>query len=193
MRLVAIAVLGAVLAGCSLTTGEAPQSYDLIAPRKIEGLAGGTRAQLLIREPVSVRALNSERIAVRMKGSEFSYIAGAQWTDSLPKLVQARLMETFERTGRARAVGRPGDNLAIDYQILTEIRAFQLETGGGSRSVVEISVRLLNDRNGRVVATRQFAASVPLSSEAPSKVVAGMNAALGDVLSQIVLWTYGRI
>ncbi len=181
------------IGGCALGGGEPPQAYDLSAPKRIDGLTGGTRAQILIREPVAVKGLDSEQIAVRFTDARFSYIAGAQWVDRLPKLLQARIVETFERTGRARAVGRPGDNLTIDYQLQTDIRAFQLEASGGKRSLVEISVRLLNDGNGRVVATRHFTASYALSSDAPTKVVAGLNAALDDVLGDMVRWTFAKI
>ena len=87
------------------------------------------------------------------------YLAGAQWADRLPRIVQARLAETFQRSSNFTGVGKPGEGLAIDYQVLTEVRAFEVEVNGGERAEIELYVKLLNDRNGVVRASRTFAAS----------------------------------
>ncbi|MEZ5800851.1 MAG: ABC-type transport auxiliary lipoprotein family protein [Nitratireductor sp.] len=82
--------------------------------------------------------------------TEIEYLAKSQWSDRLPKVVQARLIEAFENTGRVRAVSKPGEGLVIDYQIVTDIRAFQANVGAGSRdAMVSLSVKLVSDRTGR--------------------------------------------
>ena len=79
--------------------------------------------------------------------------------------MQARLAETFQRSGSFGGVGKPGEGLAIDYQVIAEIRAFEVGVDGGEQADVELFVRLLNDRNGVVRASRTFNASAPVSGE----------------------------
>jgi hypothetical protein len=87
-------------------------------------------------------------------------------------IVQARLADAFQATGRLGGVGRPGEGLAIDYQVVSDIRAFEVRVFGQRRATVEMSVRILNDRNGVVRATRVFQAEVPLTGHGNDAYVA---------------------
>ena len=80
--------------------------------------------------------------------------------------MQARLAETFQRSGSFSGVGKPGEGLAIDYQVLTEVRAFEVEVDGGERAEIELYVKLLNDRNGVVRASRTFEANARFQAPA---------------------------
>jgi cholesterol transport system auxiliary component len=55
--------------------------------------------------------------------------------------------------------------------------------------VVELYVRLLNDRNGEVRAARNFTASAPVSGSGNQAYVAALDKAFGDAATQIVRWT----
>lgn len=179
--------------GCAGLGGKAaPAIYDLQAPTDFSGLTHGSRAQILVVEPAALKVLDNEQIAVRSQGS-VSYLASAQWSDRLTKLVQARLIEGFENSRRAKAVGKPGDRLSVDYQLSTTIRAFDLVTDGGKRARIDISARLLNDRSGKVVASKLFTAEVPADSAEPRQVVAAFNLALKTVLKDMIVWSFRRI
>lgn len=187
------AVVALALAGCAVLSagpGEPPAIYDLTAPTGIGPLRGGG-GQYLVPEPTAVRALDSDRIVVRPGGGEISYLAGAQWADRLPKLVQSRLIETLETSGRIKAVGRPGQGLAIDWQIVTEIRAFEVDLGVGLARV-SLAVKLMNDRNGRVAAGETFAAEAPVSGDSAAAVVKGLDAAHDRVLAEATRWLLAR-
>ena len=184
----------AVLSGCALSaSGPPPATFDLSVPESFPGLRAGSSAQILIQEPAALKVLDSERIVVRPSATGVEYMARAQWSDRLPKLVQTRLLQAFENSGRVRAVGRPGEGLLIDYQIVSDIRAFQLSLAEGRTAVVEITGKIVNDRNGRVVAGRRFSARVPTAGESAEAVVAALDRALGEVLVEFVGWTLSRI
>ena len=162
------AALGArALAGCTSLLAGAPNAiYDLSAPACSRDAARLHRrnVQVLVPEPSTVRALDTDRIAGRPTPSEYAYLPGAVWSDRLPKLLQARLVETLQNSGRVRAVAVPGQGLLIDYQIVLDVRAFELTTEG---AVVDFSVRVMDDRNGRVVRSRIFRYVVPVTAAAP--------------------------
>lgn len=58
------------------------------------------------------------------------------WADSIPKLVQARLIDSFENYDIAHAPLRTADLGQADYQLLIDIRRFRIATRArpGSKS-----------------------------------------------------------
>lgn len=177
------------LSGCSTLGLEvAPNIYDLRAPASIDVGGRRTSRQLLVADPVAVRFYATDRIVVRDSAATLAYFPGALWSDALPQLVQARLAEALERTGRARAVGRPGQGLLIDTRLVPEIRAFEIEIGEGgvAVAVVDISLKVMNDSNGRILATRAFEVRVPSASDGTEDGVEALNAAMGQALGDMV-------
>ena len=108
-------------------------------------------------------------------------------------MVQSKLVEAFEDTGRLGGVGKPGQGLAIDYQLITDVRAFEVATVGGDRGVVEISAKLLNDRNGTVVAQKVFRAEARAAGTSNEAYVKAMDEAFGSVTAEIVTWALTAI
>ncbi len=56
-------------------------------------------------------------------------IDDAQWADNLPKLIQARLVQSFENAHQLGAVSRPLEQLTAEYRLETAIRSFQITAG----------------------------------------------------------------
>ncbi len=184
------------LSGCALLkpAPPPPETYDISAPRDFSGLKVGTRAQILVKAPTSLKALDSQNIVVKPAPSIITYLKGAQWSDDLPKMVQTKLVEAFENTGRSGAVAKPGDGLVIDYQILTSIRAFEVAVSGGQKTaVIELSVRLLSDRSGRVLKSNVFSATVAFSGGNNDDYVGALDRAFDKVSRDIVVWVLKRI
>lgn len=173
-----------LLTGCG--TASVPDTYDLSAMAS-DVTAPAKHRQVLVTEPTAMKALDSDQIVVRLSGSEIQYLAKAQWADRLPRLVQARLVQALENTGKLSGVGKPGEGLAIDDQIVTDIRAFEIVGGSGSVARVALSVKILNDRNGAIRAQRTFEASVPAGTGNASFVKA-LDRAFATVSGDIVGW-----
>ena len=186
---VAVLALGLGLGGCSLLGGGSTpvDTFDLPAPREVAAPRGAA-LQILVPEPAADRALDTERMVVRPSPTEINYFAGAQWSDRLPRLVQSRLIEAFENSHRFRAAGRPGQGLLIDYQVVGEIRAFDYDVASKTARV-ELSVKLMNDKTGRVVATQVFHGEAAVAGDDARTAVAGFDQALGRVLADVVGWT----
>ncbi|WP_421722986.1 ABC-type transport auxiliary lipoprotein family protein [Bauldia sp.] len=182
--------MAALLGGCSLFRGPPPETFELFGPDSIPRLTSGTTAQILIAEPSALKTLDSERIVVA-SGSRLSYYPDAQWPDRMPKVYQAKAIEAFEKSKRAKAVGRPGEGLSIDYQILTTVRAFEFrpEGDGGGYAHIEVSAKIMDDRNGRIVAVKTLTGGAPVVGDTAESVVAGVDAALSEVLVELVRWT----
>ncbi|WP_174800502.1 ABC-type transport auxiliary lipoprotein family protein [Martelella limonii] len=186
--LVALVLLSAGVSGCALRP--APDTFDLSAqPVMTFESQRALRSQLLVPTPSAIQVLNNRGIVVRLGGSELRYLGGAQWSDQLPLVIQAQLVAGLENTGLFAGVGMPGQGLAIDYQVVVEIREFAIDAAGPGSANVEMSVKLLDDRTGIVRAQQLFSASVPVSSSAASSVLVGaLDDAFTKVQTEIVSW-----
>lgn len=181
---VAALLLAAALAGCTSLIAGAPSAiYDLSAPGEPSGEQG--RAQVLVPEPTTVRALDTDRIAARPSPAEYAYLPGAVWSDRLPKLLQTRLVQTLQNSGRARAVGVPGQGILVDFQVVLDVRAFELTHEG---AVADFVVKVMDDSNGRVVGTRSFRQVVPVTSRGTAAVVQALDQAMDQAFVEIANW-----
>lgn len=185
-----LAAAALLLAACASTAPNA--LYGLNAPSDF--VSGQRRSvQILVATPRALSALDTSNIAVVDKGPSYSYFPQAAWADQLSNVVQAGLVQTLENTNRLKGVGLAGEGLLIDYQLQTELRAFQLQVDGADRAVVEIAAKLVNDRNGRTVDSRVFSAVVPSNGTGVEQAVAAMNSASGQVFREMAAWVLSKV
>ncbi|WP_245439376.1 ABC-type transport auxiliary lipoprotein family protein [Aminobacter sp. MSH1] len=190
-----LAAAALTLSGCAslfVSTPPPLDTYELTAP-SVTGRSGSSRRQILIAEPSALKSLDGQSIVIKPSPGSIQFLKGAQWSDRLPRILQARLAETFQRAGGYVGIGKPGEGLAIDYQVIVEVRSFEIRVGGAAQAEVELFVRLLNDRNGQVRASRVFNATAPVSGAGNDDYVAALDAAFGQAAADIVKWTEGLI
>lgn len=186
-------LLTGLLAGCSTggigsLVAPAPlETYDLSTP-KVDNISSRGRGVVVIVESSAARTLDTDRILVKPNAVEINYLAGAQWSDRLPRLVQSRLLATFEKARALRNVTRPEEGIDASARLLTEIRSFELSLAGAPKVQVEITARLVGTRSGRVIAAEVFSAETPVASSEPGTVVKGLDKAMSDVLLRLVAW-----
>ncbi|MFC3693054.1 ABC-type transport auxiliary lipoprotein family protein [Chenggangzhangella methanolivorans] len=184
------AVLGAALSLAACSSSKPPQTFDLNAPARVAA-AGGVRGNLVVAEPVAVATIDGQRIVVKPNAGEVTFLPDAQWSDRLPKLVQSKMIEAYENSGRMTSVGRPGDRLTVDYQLVTEIRAFEIDAATG-QARVEISAKFINDKTGRIVSAAVFQAARPVGAISGASASQALDQALSEVLTDLVSWRTRR-
>lgn len=185
------ALLGLALAGCSgagglLSKGPAT-AYNLSAAKDFPKRTHGARGQLVIAEPSALGPYDSEKILVRPSPGEAATLGDAQWEERLPKLLQARIVQSFENASRLRAVGRPADRIATDFVLITEVRAFEISAADGT-AVVEIAAKIVREGSGRIMAARVIRAVVPAGATQGAGAVEALNEAFGKAARELVLW-----
>ena len=186
----ALALLAALpVAACG--GGPAPSTFDLTAPRQGLRPTGSSRSVIVVAEPTAVFALDSERIVIRTSGGELTYLPRAQWSDRLPRLVQTRLIQTFENAGRV-GVGRPVDRLSGAYQLILDIRAFEVREATRD-AFVEIAVKLVRGGAGSVLGARLFSASMAVSEIEGARVSQALDQSLCRVLADMTAWVNGTV
>ena len=189
--------LDGIIAGVERMTGAAPAKppgpmYDLTAPREFPGLGRIPDKQLTVREPSAVAQLETQRILVAAPDGESTFLGEARWTDSMPKLLQARAVQAFENARYMRVSIGQTDGLNADHQLLIDLRTFQLTSAEVPSAEIEFTAKILGD-DGKVTAARAFRASVQAKSSGVPDVVRAFDQAFGQVLSELVRWTLGVI
>ena len=174
------------------TPAAGPAVYDLAAATEFPPGGKTIKGQLVVPDPSAIILFDSQKILTRGGEDTYSSIANAQWADNLPKLVQARLVQSFENAHQLSAVSRPLDQLNAEYRLEITIRGFQLSLAPSPTAVVDVTVRIVSDK-GTVAEARAFTASVAADGTDAKTAVAALNRAFAQVASEIVRWTVGAI
>ena len=180
--------LGLLLAGCA---SRPEATFDLSAAPAARPLRALGR-QVVVSEPVATAPADSDRIVLRPTPDTRATFQGVQWAERLPHLVQTRLLQSFENASLSRFVSRPDGRIVAQYALHTEIRRFDVDLSRGE-AVVEISARLVEEGAGRIAAAKLFSARLAPAGEDGPAAAAALDAALGEVMGQIVVWTAGRL
>ena len=191
--LIAVSLVCCWLGGCAMAGlgggNAAPNTFNILPPKVATLPSSRLASQITVGTPTAIRALDTDRILVSAPGGRISYFADSAWSDRLPRLVHSRLVEALQNSGAFRAVLTSQDRVDGDFTIATEIRAFQIDMDhGGSAANVAIFAKVVDERHGRVIATREFSAQVPASKDDPAVGVAALQDGFNQVTGELVRW-----
>jgi cholesterol transport system auxiliary component len=186
----AAGLLCLALGGCALAAGSRPPAtYDLVAPRSFVAAHKAASWQLVVTEPTAIHALETDRLMVRPTADQVSYYKGVAWSDRLPRLVQARIIETFQNSGAVKTVSATSGQ----YALMTDLRAFQIDVSSGKAiAEIEIFAKLVNVNTGRTLASKSFSARVPAATDSPRDAIAALNQGFTEVLQDTTTWVASR-
>jgi len=189
--------LEGVIGGLERLTGadapkQPPSVYDLTAPTTFPPFNKPVKAQLIVPDPAAILVFDTQKILIRSASGTYSNVENAQWADNLPKLMQAKIVQSFENAHQLRAVSRPIEQLTADYRLELGIRSFQISPEPTPTAVVEFSARLVNEK-GSVTNARIFNVSMQAKSTQGPEAVAALNEAFSKAAEELVVWTVGLI
>jgi phospholipid/cholesterol/gamma-HCH transport system substrate-binding protein len=184
--------LDGIVAGLEKMTGggaaaEPKVTYDLRAARGFAAPTKTISGQLAIPEPTAVAMLETQRFLFS-PAKEVPGFADALWADSIPKLIQARLVESFENYDIAHAPLRATDIGQTDFQLLIDVRHFRITLESGPAVEIGLSAQIL-DKNGKIVASRLFEETQAFDKIEPAPAVAAFNEAFGRIAKDMIAWT----
>jgi phospholipid/cholesterol/gamma-HCH transport system substrate-binding protein len=184
--------LDSIVAGLVKMTGggaaAVPKTiYDLRIPETFAAPKLSIREQLVMPTPTAILQLDSQRILLS-PNKNIPGFADAQWADSVPKMLQIKLIQSFENYDIAHAPIRPSDGPATGGQIVLDLRRFQINTDSGLIAEIGFTARLLN-KDGQAVASKLFEASAPVDKPDPASAVIAFDAAFAGVATSLITWT----
>lgn len=171
---------------------EGPKTYDLAAATTFPAMEKTIKVQMAVPDPHAILAFDTQKILTRSAQGTYSEVADGRWADNLPKLMQAKLVESFENAHQLSSVSRPFDSLEAAYRLETTIRSFQISLTPQPEAVVEFAARILGDK-GKVVDARIFKASAPAKGTAAQDAVAALDEAFTKAASELVAWSVEKL
>lgn len=192
LRALALAVALLSLTGCGVLPKREPIAlYRPEAQVATDPAWPQANWQLRIARPYADDAHDSGRILVRPQPGELQVYKGAAWTQPAPDLVLDTLLRAFGDSGRVAGVGRRGEGVSADYELLLDLRRFEADYVDGARPTARIALgaRLVRNDDDRVVASRVFEADAPADGTAIPEVDRAFAQGLGTVTTQLIGWT----
>jgi phospholipid/cholesterol/gamma-HCH transport system substrate-binding protein len=185
------AKLDGIVAGLERMTGATTPppkiTYDLRALQNPGPPSKTIDVQWAIPEPTAVAMLETQRFLFQ-PAREYQGFTEAMWADALPKLIQARLIESFENYDLAHAPLRVADLGQTEFQLLIDVRRFRIAVDSKPAAEIGLSARIV-DKNGKVVASRLFEESEKFDKVEPPAAVAAFDEAFGRIARNMIAWT----
>jgi len=181
-----------IVAGLERMTGSSaapPRKtvYDLHAVESFESHRAALPSPLVVAEPTAIARLQTQRFLFT-PDEEAPDFADAQWSDSLPVLLQARLMQSFENYDIAHAPLRADSGVDGAFRLLIDLRRFEIALAPQPQAVVALSARIV-DANGTLKAAQVFQDAADIDALNPSKATTAFDKAFGSLARKLIAWT----
>jgi cholesterol transport system auxiliary component len=192
----ALPLAGSALALCACSalapsTTPAPVSYALVAAassaRALAPVdAVPARLTLLVNPTNAAAGFDSQRMVYSREPYRLDHFAHSEWVDPPARMLGPLLAAAIGASGAFRAVVLTPGAAAGDWRLDTEIIRLQQDFQTvPSRVRFTLRATLVQDRTRRVLAWREFDASVPAASEDAQGGVVAANRAVQSVLQDL--------
>lgn len=182
--------IDAIMAGLEKMTGGGPQPpsptfHDLDAPAFPPARKPLT-AQIAVAETTAPVVFQTQRALVSPRPGERRPLESGQWSDNLPVLVRASIVQTLENAGFTRVAGGQ-DGLSPDAQLLIDIRGFEVSLNAQPSAHVKIAAKLVAS-DGKIIQSKDFEETSPAQDTNPEDVFSALNEAFGKVAYDLGVW-----
>jgi cholesterol transport system auxiliary component len=193
-RLAACITLLALIGGCASSLlpkpPQQPSLYSLNDTTPAQAAAPlatiATRPTLIVNPPRAAAGFDTAHIVYLRTPHQIEYFAHNQWVDTPAQMLAPLIVRALERSGAFSAVLLAPTAAAGQLKLDTEVVRLQQEFGSvPSQAHFTLRAVLLDSATRRVVAVREFDASVPAPSEDAPGGVSAANQAVQRVLGEL--------
>ena len=158
-----------------------PNTAAPAAPR-----AAATALTLIVSPPHAAAGFDSPHIMYVRQANQLEYFAHNEWIDTPARMLAPLIVSAVESSGAFRAVVQTPSAAAGEMLLDTEILRLQHEFLG-TPSKVRFTLRayLVDSTTRKIIASREFDATVLATSEDPSGGVVAANSAVKTVLEDL--------
>jgi phospholipid/cholesterol/gamma-HCH transport system substrate-binding protein len=177
--------------GSGASKGPLP-TYNLTAPMVSVRPPKKPGKELVVADPTTVVWNDTQRVILVASDGKSSFLNDAQWADSTPKLLQAKIIQSLENANFLAGVGRPSDNLSDAYQLLIDLRSFNISLDSSPKAEIAFMAQIATPK-GRIVDGHAFQSEAPVKAMDPSSATAALNQAFMQSAKDLVQWVAQKI
>jgi phospholipid/cholesterol/gamma-HCH transport system substrate-binding protein len=185
-----------IIAGIERLTGGGKVEHPLFSLKLPSDLPAPPEQEpawkLIIPEPTTLLAFNTDKILTQPAPDESLPLDNARWTDSVPILVQATLLQTFDKAGYAQSVSRTLGDFPSSFQLRIDIQQFHVVTEGEPTAEIAFQAKLL-DPDGEIVDSKLFKTSAPATGSDTRAYVSALSTAFEKMEREILEWTTKKL
>jgi phospholipid/cholesterol/gamma-HCH transport system substrate-binding protein len=163
-----------------------PTVYDLALPKIDTKISH--KISLGIGDPTIAASFESQRIMSSDVNGEITP-TNVQFTDTISKLIQRRLIEALENVG-LESVASTQELPSTDAQLAIDVRNFQLVEAKTAQ--ISLGIRLMGSDN-KALGQKTFDAAALVKADEPKAIIAAFNEAFGQIVVQLVPWLSDRL
>ncbi|MGD9543924.1 MAG: ABC-type transport auxiliary lipoprotein family protein [Methylocystis sp.] len=184
-RAAASVSLALFVAACA----QAPrETFDLTTGAgALRGVALRSGPAIFVPEPSALAPTGSDRIVVRAADESVAVLPGVQWSESLPRLFQRRLIDALQRSGLSAS-----SDMGAPMKLQTDVQRFEIDIAR-NLAVIKVSVQLVDQSSGRAKASRIFVEEAPAPYHVGSPAVQTLSDAAARIALHIGQWTRARM
>lgn len=196
VRLALVAALAITLAGCSILPNRQPANIYMLPSALAKSAQPDPQASplaLRVLRPTTGTQTSGRRIVVVPDDGLVSVYAGSAWADPSPILMRDRIVDAMRADGRIARVSADSRNLHADFELDSDLRAFQSEYYNGvPHAVIRLDVRLVSADSRRILASRSFEVRKAANSTDVSDVVQAFGSAADRIGIEVANWVASR-
>ncbi len=190
-----------LLAAMSLTSGcitllpkpgKPPTVVTMRADPTLTRVPNSAPFSIGVGVPTMSPALASNKVAVRSETGAYAYVDMLILSAPAPQIIQNVVLETFDRTGAARAAVRALTVARPDYEVHFDINAFEVTEPEGRRpgiARIEAAVRLVDASTGQPITATIIAVEVPAPRGDRTVPAKALEAATRQMAVQAMNWS----
>ncbi len=196
-RLGGAALLLLALVGCSVlrpTTTPQPTFYALDGASSPQAPAApvvpaANAPTLIVSPPRAAAGFDSQRIMYVREAHKLEYFANSEWVDPPARMLAPLMAGALERTGAFRAVVLTPSGASAELRLDTELVRLQQDFQTRP-SQVRFTLRawLVEDKSRRVLAWREFDATLPAPNDDPYGGVVAANRVVQSAVRELALF-----
>jgi cholesterol transport system auxiliary component len=190
LRIIILWLFSFLITACSLlqpVKTTTMQSYLLTENNSLYLRSNPHGKTLLVTTPTAPQWLNTQRMAYQLQSDQINYFAENQWAAPPAELLQPILVHALQQSGIYRTVvvaPFAGDtDQRLDFRLVQMQQAFWQHP---SVYQVSIQVQLINEKTNQPIAAKRLTTMVATTSDDPQGGVAAANAAIQQLLPQII-------
>lgn len=181
-----------ILAGLERMTGGAAGApptpvYSLTAPAGGPTCAEAVDLQLVVPEPAALTGISTNKIPVMGTFPDPHAFDKGVLADTMPALVQAKIVESLENSNCFRSVTRNIDGLQSDVQLVLDIRNFSISANPQPAANLDVSAQVISN-DGKTLGSKVFRESSVLKAANASEAAAALDDAFGKMIRQLSPW-----
>ncbi|ODA67859.1 mce related protein [Methyloligella halotolerans] len=163
--------------------------FELASASGFDGKPEKPDWQLLVADPMAQLSMTSENISEVSGDGETTTLSDAQWTDSVPSLINEAVIKSFENAGYLGSVSRSTDMFDADYRLETDLHRFDVVNDGDKPMATIDFVAKVVDRDGKIVGAKEFKRSTPISAAEAKLAAPALNKEFTEIQKELVPWT----